>query len=557
MPIYPSSPKALDYRFFKQVHQETYEDPSDSTHNLVQTAYVPLYGKPMCLFSEHDGTPLAVLNLEYQDRSRYTDQHTSFVTELPADTQGQAQATGPLRQRFQGVVTLDDQKVQFVLTNCTDNYINFNLMKCDEKVTETNPGGLNQVNELRPYESYAVQCDQTLGNRVLKLTTHKTLNDSSKLTEFTETTLGDEVKASTGSKVGSYLYLSVATRNDDNAENCERFKKTFWKPVDYLVVTSREYNYYAKTNAIPSGTNLRVGGNNGEESSRLESTNNHMIEAYDAMVSEISNIERVIERGEHLDKMVDRCEQLQPANAHQFVKQSYTVQKSLVQEGGFSKLSRAFASAASSVKNALTSRSDLVNYDSSSQEECDDAISDDDNFPVIGFVSQGLQPTGSVAKGTSNIMQSKVANIGVGDEVLTVSTYETDIEYNYDSVSNLCVLGLSVMCDFKLVNQMSDAEIVAEVKELVNKYKTKLFGDLISQTKVYESEECCVCCCEKPDVMFYRCGHACVDAVCAKELKRCPLCRMNVSATVVYTPVDLQQESQPIVPNVSPVLSVA
>jgi len=62
-----------------------------------------------------------------------------------------------------------------LFNNCICNILlsfNFNIFKKDIKTDRVNPGGLNEINELRPFESYAVQCDQE-NNGVLILNSIK------------------------------------------------------------------------------------------------------------------------------------------------------------------------------------------------------------------------------------------------------------------------------------------------------------------------------------------------------------------------------------------------
>ena len=51
-------------------------------------------------------------------------------------------------------------------------------------------------------------------------------------------------------------------------------------------------------------------------------------------------------------------------------------------------------------------------------------------------------------------------------------------------------------------------------------------------------EECSLCLCAAPDVLFHPCGHRCCCVVCAKQLAcasqgawLCPVCRVEVAAT--------------------------
>jgi len=141
----------------------------------------------------------------------------------------------------------------------------------------------------------------------------------------------------------------------------------------------------------------------------------------------------------------------------------------------------------------------------------------------------------------NEVMQSKVGNISTGDEVIAVTSAQTGIDYDYERNSMPCVMGVSVMPGFKLKNLMSQEEIVAEIKTLINGYVTNTFSTLVAQMQIYTSEECCVCFSEKPDVVFYRCGHSCTDKVCGSQLNKCPLCRMTVSA---FVPLKLDSDSE-------------
>lgn len=56
--------------------------------------------------------------------------------------------------------------------------------------------------------------------------------------------------------------------------------------------------------------------------------------------------------------------------------------------------------------------------------------------------------------------------------------------------------------------------------------------------KVYntedESSECCICLCEEKDSVFNPCGHYVACESCTCELKKCPICRMEVLSVVGF-----------------------
>lgn len=458
---------SLDSRFFVLQHSSKNADPADPNYEFTYAGYSARFGSPMVLYSEHDGFPLAVLELLFQDKKNYVKGFDSFLTELSSEDE---------RQQFQGIVTNDNQKIEFVITNLTGDYINFNLMKCDKKVTEVNPQGLNQVNELRPFESYAIQCDQTQDNRVLMLKTHEkqTSNESDK-----HVTLESEMTKSSSEKVGSYLYLSVVPHYG-NTDLETRFSKTYWKPVDYFVVRSRSRKYQHHYN---TGYGFNNGLDLQSESISAASMGRQMGEVHFMG----QNIERIVERGERLSDLVEH----QSQQLHPTVKE---VQKCCK----ISPTTRTF-----------------------SDDSCEEAGFDTHEVLLIDEIEDRVD--------MSQVMKSQVANIISGNEKLDVQTMETGIEYNYDKHSMPCVLGLSVMQDFKLVH-MSNEQMKSSVQELIKSYVDNTFKDLVAQMQVYTSETCCVCMSEAPDCVFYRCGHQCVDQSCGEKLDKCPLCRCVIGA---------------------------
>jgi len=440
----------LDTRYFKCVYEEVYTDPLDGIgYETTCTAFTPVHGQSMCLFSKVGGSPLAFLNLRYQDLSLYGNGQSSFITEIPSDSDD--------KQRFQGVVTKNGQNIELVITNLTDDYINFNLMKCDEKVDEVNPGGLNEVNELHGYESYAIRCDQTQGSRILKLDTGNS-----------SVTLREEESKPPETKVGNYLYLSVVPLVSNQTQNTQ-FQDTYWKPVDYFVIRQKTY-------VEPETSN-----------SGIEGVFERNIEG----VFEI-NIGRVIERGEPLELCVE-----------------YNAVPCSLQ------------------CNSMTFTTGN-----------DDTFG---NYPANGY------PANSNVEGTHDemrdiiedrcqmVMESKVARIGVGEEVINVETRQTGNNYDYDHHSKPCVLGFSVMENMVVELPPVDAETAQkEVKDLINSYLSRTYESFLSQTTAFVSDTCCVCLESNVDTLFYRCGHVCVDKQCSKNLAKCPLCRTNIMARVPY-----------------------
>ena len=106
--------------YYSLVYTEEVPDTEDTTKKIVYSGYKPKYGHPMCLYSS-DGFPIALLELRYQNKNLYNEGHDSFITELPSNTD-------QTKQSFQAITTKDNEAIEFVITNTTESYINFNLI---------------------------------------------------------------------------------------------------------------------------------------------------------------------------------------------------------------------------------------------------------------------------------------------------------------------------------------------------------------------------------------------------------------------------------------------
>lgn len=199
----------LDSRYFQHLRSS-----SKTVGNTCYQAYRPL-GNPIILFSLITGEPLASLHFRAQNRT--SDAKALFVRRPAKLTD--------INCNFQGIINKDCQEIELVISNLTDSgFINFNILKTNEAVTTVNPGGLNEINELRPGTSYAVQCDQT-NNRTLIL---KTLTKDGGSGE--EITI-KEAESDTTNRKGTFFYLSVVPEIS-NQQLCNKFVRTKWSVTD-------------------------------------------------------------------------------------------------------------------------------------------------------------------------------------------------------------------------------------------------------------------------------------------------------------------------------------
>lgn len=182
---------------------------------------------PLILFSEVDGTALATIHFRVSERlyDRNVKNARTFIAPYPKKPNNDI-------QHFQGLINKPNQEIELVITNTNPKgYINFNLMKTNETVSETNPGGINEINELRPYESYAVRCDQN--NNLPMILKKYICNDTNKTITIKQNE--EENKKNGNNTKGTYIFLSVAPQSNDE-ELVKRFSKTLWKVSDLIPV---------------------------------------------------------------------------------------------------------------------------------------------------------------------------------------------------------------------------------------------------------------------------------------------------------------------------------
>lgn len=106
-------------------------------------------GYPLILVNKKTQRPLASIHVSIRN-----NRNPSLVIHLP-DKKSSLDC-------FQCVLPSDGQ-LQFTITNLTNDTININLLRSNDKVTEVNPGptlSINQINELHEYDSYTLERDQ-------------------------------------------------------------------------------------------------------------------------------------------------------------------------------------------------------------------------------------------------------------------------------------------------------------------------------------------------------------------------------------------------------------
>lgn len=424
----------LNPTYFEEVSSQTIGE-------AVYSGVRPL-DHPMILFSEVDGQPLAALHLKSRGKGK------GVIAQRNIDVGG---------QRFQGLLTEDNQEFELIISNLSHAFVNFNILKTDDNVKEVMPSGLNEINELRPGESYRVQCDQE-NNMSLILSTIKDKKTGKKVSvEKDESTSEKKIGS-----IGTYYFLSVFPQINDK-KICDQFKKTTWKCVDYFV---------RKTN-VPKPT-FRTHITPGSMDGRFE----------DAMQPSYSDSSDFDDDTEGFDEPVYRSFE------------------------GFNE------------QLCFAKEEDLEE-----SEESEDMGLDG----LFGDRPPPQPQLKNVSVSEDLIEKSAASTVKQGNKV-EVFSQVSHIEYNYDLPSIQCIIGLSV--SDKLIFRKNKNNIREDVKELIKKYITDEYKDFINE-KTYKSDSCCICLEDKPNVIFYQCGHKCIHMDCmGDKLDKCPLCRRYITASL-------------------------
>ena len=85
-------------------------------------------------------------------------------------------------------------------------------------------------------------------------------------------------------------------------------------------------------------------------------------------------------------------------------------------------------------------------------------------------------------------------------------------------------------------------DVSNEAKDLINVYESNKYTDFLKK-KIYDTEDCCICLDENPNTVFYQCGHKVIHLSCInKDLYKCPMCRLRISAYLKVSESDDVEE---------------
>jgi hypothetical protein len=494
--------RTIDRKYFQSIHKEV-------KHGIEYNVIKPK-NAPMILFSKIDGSPLAAMH---------------FISKTSRTLISRRPEKSKFDCDFQGLIVGDGQEFELVITNlCYEGQINFNIMKKNIGIQEVNPGGLNEVNELRSMESYAVKCDQS-NNMTLVLNSIK--NDKSE-----KVTIGESEKTATKEKGpdGTYYYLSVIPQIDKK-EMVGRFKDTVWACVDTFVLQKpkQTVNLYTDDWFGASTEHVTVANRNLMNPMRpigINTVGTRMTSGSHDIRGSISGSDLA---SPWITTTLDPDQVFKsngPINCSSEIggsgndiqlDGSMAGSSPYVQYGGTPGVNDIAASAGpkQKVKEATDSESD---------DDMGFSLFDDDIPTPNNLLSN---------KATQQIIDdSYAATVGAGKQIAVNSAF-TGIEYDYDSTSCQCIIGLSVSPDIQFRDTHNPDDLIVEGRASIQDIiKNKSMDMLDSINKVYVSNECVVCLEDTVDSVYYQCGHQCCHYECGKELTKCPMCRSCIVATI-------------------------
>jgi len=535
--------KDLDPKYFTTIHTE---DHHGSKYSIIRPS-----DNPMILFSKTDGSPLASFHFKCQHNAYQNDnignRGQTLITKRPYHSK--------FKCDFQGLVNKDGQEFELIISNLSEGYINFNILKKDVMVDEVNPGGLNEINELRPYESYAVQCDQT-DNGTLILKSIKNEKTGKKLT------VGKAESETNSKPTGTYYYISVVPQMI-KPELVNKFKDTVWACVDIFCMKKQQQQTYKPTFSHNIRENLVqrndyfgrrmatvdpvFGSSNTRTFDNFNPTirNNTFYMPPDPTLRNTTEIP--------WNNTFDMASNI-PDPTLRDTTQHKTWNNPARPEW---KKGRAFDMISNIPDPTLRDKS---TYKYESEEESADGMDD-----IFGFSHQaeackeyeeeeeeeesddlcgGLDmfSSNSVSK-PSKPIQSKIIKDSYAASVTTgrkiqVNSGETGIEYSYDTSSIPCVIGLSISTELNFKNNPPLHELIQLGKLMIQDIIKNASKELLQKlTKIYKATECTICLegekDNKPvDSVFYQCGHQCCHYECGNKLNKCPLCRSCITANI-------------------------
>lgn len=475
--------RTLDSRYFRLLERRI-EGPFEyqSYQTVRPTSTMVLFSKTQ------PNSPIAALS--FFPRSRGTNAKTVLTRrEAPPDVASDGYSF------FQGLSNIDNDEFAFAIHNLTDfvrephvnirtsankdkiGYLKIDILGHKTEVREVDLPtiGINQVNELRPSESYLIQSDQRTGNSTMVLRGTVDEQTGRRVTvRQDEAAAGGALNEKTK---GTYFYISVVASANFPAM-VDLMRETTWRAVDVFVRRVPKDN----------GRTPEYRSRGGDDVLLMDSTRPR--------------------GGAYAATLAYECEYEDDETCGVGVR-----------IGGSSRTKGASSGGGAFATTSVAHGTSPLLFQSAS------------SVPTGEYVS--ATPTGDEIQG------SQAGQVVKGSQTISVSTDWTGQRYAYDLPGERVCFGLSVWRDMRLLETLTHEEARQEaqmqLKDAVENHGRALL-ELLS--KVFKQEECTICLANAPDVIFFQCGHQCLCQDCsngspqAQQEKRCYMCRAPIAARI-------------------------
>jgi hypothetical protein len=489
-------------------------------------------------------------------------QSNSLITKRPNNSE--------LKCDFQGMINKDNQEFELVITNLTDlGYINFNILKKNIVIDTIDPGGLNEINELKPYESYAIKWDQENNGTLLLNSIKKDVKN--KEGENVKLTVNED--ETSDEPIGTYYHLSVVPQIDKE-QLINLFQGgTVWACIDAFCIKQKilqpmgwsgpelfqsvgpkdwnssgpgepiDSSQKQKDSFAPTGWCGTIAPTNTSHKSKepmaLKNTNlNNIIKPIGINESTIINATHDIKSKEP-ENQIDDWVKIEKIDYKHTVT---TDTPSLFTHTTHEKLS---------IKDHKYVTSLWLKLDDTTQNQSSFDTNSSPPDPTLRNTTEKLFSKFTVDKLKNNtkiyhdniIKGSYDTSVSIGKKMNVFSTH-TGLEYNYNTPAEPCTLCLSISEKIEFFDTLPTDELCVIADNLLDDAINCANNELLDKlTKVWKSAECIICMNKSTDenlvdCVFYQCGHQCCHYECSDFLQKCPMCRSHISAKININYVD-------------------
>jgi len=458
----------LDPRFFQLV--STIPMPN-TRGSVVLESYRAVYERStMVLFSRKTQTPLAALTLR-------PDSVRCLCKVTAGSSSRRTSAT-----HFQGMLSSPNQTFSFTISNLSDEaMINFNVLRASE---DSGPScyGVNEVNELRPNQSYTIDVDQRTQRRLVLGAGNRKRSGR----VYTKTKVREDVKITTDEEL--YFNLSVAADIACPSLVSKYEEGTIWKVVQGFILRRPNRSPSPRVTTVMDRSN----------------SNGRIYTANDEVTFNPFQLDGERGEGASLDYWSEILS-FNPLHLGESEDESSGVE---IREEQSTNASPTTASPMTTRRRGRRRRN-----------LCRIAA------PLGEPASRQVEAIRS-GTGTSSQRQLSSLNEHEYNDNVPISSGYSGHEYFYENLSEPTVLCLAIQPDLTLPRLPNiEKELAAQIDSLMNDPDV-----VLSHIKVHKTETCVIDLESEADTVIFPCGHQCINhANASTSLQNCPMCRTAIT----------------------------